>query len=54
MDITLRKGAVDDADELFVLVQDFATSFLPDKLAFENALKQVVTDESANLTVVIL
>ena len=54
MDIMLRKVAVDDAEELFVLVQDFATSFLPDKLAFENCLRQIITDESANLTVAIL
>ena len=54
MDVILRKGVVDDAEELFVLVQDFATSFLPDRLAFENALEQVFTDESANLTVAIL
>ncbi|UCB44010.1 MAG: GNAT family N-acetyltransferase [Dehalococcoidales bacterium] len=54
MDVTLRKGTVDDAEELFILVQDFATSFLPDKLAFRNTLEQVITDESANLTVALL
>ena len=54
MDVMLRRGTVGDAAELFVLVQDFATSFLPDRMAFENALEQVITDESANLTVAIL
>lgn len=54
MDLILRKGTVDDAEELFVLVRDFATSFLPDRLAFENALEQVIANESANLTVAIL
>jgi GNAT superfamily N-acetyltransferase len=41
----------DDADALFDLAKNFATSFTPERAAFETALQAVLADESANLQV---
>ena len=51
MDIVVRKAEVSDADKLFKLVSDFATSFKTDHAAFEECLKNLFSDESVFLFV---
>ncbi len=50
-DIHLRPGLLEDADRLFARVTEFATSFTPDKAAFEIALGAIVADPNAWLHV---
>jgi GNAT superfamily N-acetyltransferase len=51
MDVSFRDARLDDADELFELVRDFATSFSPERSAFEKSLRQLIGDDTARLTV---
>lgn len=53
MNVTIRNARLDDADELFALVKDFATSFSPERPAFETVLRQLIGDETAKLTVAV-
>ena len=50
LNCTVRKAAASDADVLFSLVSEFATSFTPEREAFEVSLKQLLSDESARLS----
>jgi len=50
MNVKIRPASLNDSDELFALVRDFATSFRPERQAFEKSLKQLIADESAYLT----
>jgi GNAT superfamily N-acetyltransferase len=49
--LLIRKATPDDADAIFVLVAEFATSFRPEKEAFLVSLKSLLPDESALLVV---
>lgn len=49
--MTIRKATPDDANDLFALVQQFATSFVPERASFERSLKNIVNEESACLLV---
>jgi GNAT superfamily N-acetyltransferase len=51
MSISFRDATLDDADELFEIVKDFATSFSPERSAFETSLRHIVGDETAKLMV---
>ena len=51
MDYTLRKAAAADADQLFSLVAQFATSFKPERAAFDVCLKGLLSEESTWLSV---
>jgi len=51
MDIVIRKAEVSDADSLFKLVCDFATSFKTERPAFEECLRNLSSDESVFLFV---
>jgi GNAT superfamily N-acetyltransferase len=51
MDYTIRPACLDDANSLFLLVQQFATSFPPEHSAFETSLQALLTDENAWLQV---
>ena len=52
MSITIRKATTGDADALFALAEEFATSFVPERAAFEIALADVISADGANLSVV--
>lgn len=47
MDYTLRPACLADADALFLLVQQFATSFQAERSAFAASLKALLAEESA-------
>lgn len=53
MNVTIRNARLDDADELFALVKGFATSFSPERSAFETSLRQLIGDETAKLAVAV-
>lgn len=54
MDITFREATMDDANDLFELVKDFATSFSPERPAFDKSLSHILGDEAAKLTVALI
>lgn len=47
----IRRADLSDREGIFPLVKDFATSFKPEKKAFDFSLFQVINDESACLLV---
>ena len=49
--MSVRKATADDADALFGLAKEFATSFLPERTAFEIALADIISTDAANLSV---
>ena len=51
MTISIRKATADDADALLGLAKEFATSFVPDRTAFEVALADIISTDGANLSV---
>ena len=51
MTIYIRRATEDDADALFDLAKDFATSFAPERSAFDTALADILATEAANLSV---
>lgn len=51
MDYTIRVACLDDATALFSLVQQFVTSFQPERSAFEASLKALLADENTWLQV---
>lgn len=51
MTISIRKATERDADVLFALARDFATSFAPERAAFETALADITAIEEGNLSV---
>jgi len=48
---TIRKASADDGDGLFSLVMQFATSFRPERTAFDVSLSALMVDEAACLLV---
>jgi hypothetical protein len=46
MTLQIRAEDLGDADQLFALVTDFATSFQPERPAFQDALTEVLSDRS--------
>ena len=51
MTVSVRRAVPSDADALFELAVAFATSFAPERGAFEASLGQVLADESTWLGV---
>ena len=49
--MSIRKATYADAEELFVLVKDFATSFVVERPAFEAVLSNILSEDDANLSV---
>ncbi len=49
--ISIRKATEDDADALFGLAKEMATSFVPESAAFEMALADIISTDGANLSV---
>ena len=49
--ISIRKATEDDADALFGLAKEIATSFVPERAAFEIALADIISADGANLNV---
>ena len=49
--VSIRKATQDDADALFGLAKDFATSFVPERSAFEKALSDIISADTAHLSV---
>ena len=54
MDLSIRRATAADADALFLLVKDFAVTFVPERSAFENSLREVLANADANLSVAVL
>ena len=52
MTLSIRKATTDDTDALFGLAEEFATSFVPERAAFEIALANIISADGANLSVV--
>ena len=51
MTTSIRKATTDDADALFGLAEEFATSFVPERAAFERALADIISTTGADLSV---
>ena len=51
MTLAIRRATREDADALFDLAIDFATSFTPERVAFETALADIIASEASNLSV---
>ncbi len=49
--ISIRTATDGDAEVLFSLAEEFATSFVPERAAFEIALADIIGTDSANLSV---
>jgi GNAT superfamily N-acetyltransferase len=54
MDLSIRRATEADADALFLLAEDFAITFVPERSAFENSLRQILADQDASLSVAVL
>ena len=54
MDIKIRKATVEDSDSIFSLVENFATSFTPEKDAFDHSLEQLLSDDSVLMNVAVI
>jgi len=54
MDLSIRRATAADADALFLLVKDFAVTFVPERAAFENSLGEILANADANLSVAVL
>ena len=52
MTLSIRKATLGDADALFDLAKEFATSFVPERAAFEIALADIISADGANLSVI--
>ena len=51
MNVFIRKATEEDADAIFGLAKEFATSFVPERAAFANALADIISNDDANLSV---
>ena len=51
MDLTIRQVSTSDLDELFKLVQKFATSYTPNKDIFMNIAHELLKEESVYLRI---
>ena len=49
--VSVRMATKDDADALFDLAREFATSFVTERPAFDIALANVISSDGANLSV---
>jgi GNAT superfamily N-acetyltransferase len=54
MDISIRRATAADGDALFLLLVDFAVTFVPERSVFEVSLREILADEDANLSVAVL
>ena len=54
MHISIRRATAADGDALFLLLVDFAVTFVPERSAFEVSLREILADEDANLSVALL
>ena len=54
MDISIRRATETDGDALFLLLEDFAVTFVPERSAFEVSLREILADEDANLSVAVV
>ncbi len=53
MNIKIRKATAEDSDSIFSLVENFATSFTPEKDAFDHSLEQLLNDNSVLMNVAV-
>lgn len=54
MNTEIRKAALADSAQLFSLVENFATSFKPEREAFDCALRHLLCDDSVLVNVSVL
>ena len=54
MDPSIRRATEADEDALFLLVKDFAVTFVAERSAFEASLREILADEDANLSVAVV
>ena len=50
----IRNATIEDSDNIFLLVKEFATSFSPEKAAFEASFEELVNSYSTFLQVAVL
>ena len=50
-DLSIRAAREEDANDLFPLAVEFATSFVPERDPFEGALRRLLADHNARLLV---
>ena len=53
MNTKIRRATTADSDQLFSLVEDFATSFKPTRKAFKHSLEHLLRDDSALINVAV-
>lgn len=51
MDCNIREASLNDLGDIFVLLEQFATSFTPDRKSFERCVDHLIHDDSAWLAV---
>jgi len=51
MNIDIRKAKLSDSDQMFFLAERFATSFKPERKAFDSSLQHLLGDDSVLLNV---
>jgi len=54
MNIKIRKATLADSDQIFSLVEHFATSFNPSRIAFEHSFEHMMHDDSVLINVAVL
>ena len=54
MNIKIRKATIEDSDSIFSLVKNFATSFAPERDAFDHSLEQLLSDDSVLMNVAMI
>ena len=54
MDPSIRRATEADVDALFLLVKEFAVTFVAERSAFEASLREILADEDANLSVAVV
>lgn len=54
LNIIIRKATINDADDMFALVQAFAASFVPEHDSFDHCLAELVNREDVLLNVAVV
>jgi len=54
MNVKIRKATAEDSDSIFSLVENFATSFTPERDALDHSLEQLLSDASVLMNVALL
>jgi GNAT superfamily N-acetyltransferase len=50
----IRNATINDSEQIFNLAKEFATSFLPEKVAFEKSFAELLKEDSVSLNVAVI